>query len=637
MIIIMRGKSKLISAFSISLLTVAGGGAVANADEVQWSDWDVYTGFYNDDEYDVLAVGAEQDDLYPELIAFHVQVNGFIESYSYGGDLFDDAIGVYIDIDNDDQGDAIIVSNNEYLDEGEVGLTDVFYNNDFVDCYVDQYYYSDVYTFRMDMDCLPLGSQFGIQGFAVDGLWEETDVVPDFSFFTVNNNWEAGNTSQPNPEPTNPTQPMIDLPTAIIPTQQEVVRAGSAPDDLVGLSAEITESVVQLSCGNAAGTGFAIDIEPSQGMTDLGKETYLVTNQHVIAGCENSIVNGTDYFGNNFTAEVIAYDVTDDVAGLITSQNLPTLDWAGERPAVGWWVGAIGNPYELRGSLTTGNVSQVNADDLVVTAALNPGNSGGPVFDREGRVLGVATAIRVDSQNIGYAGSASLICDWLVDCTGNAWQVNVNEVAAVPSEVVVQGKSLVQSGEQVELTAELRDENGNPLTNQNVSVEMNLTGFGEITSETNSFNSQGRLPITIFFGEGEAGNASLSITVRQSGELIDTSSFDLTVTTEEVEDESQQISEAATSTGFWTSRTGNNVKVYAKNFIGQGKVQFFFNGEEIAWARPENLDDPKLRVITEGHMAGASYLVRDKDLRPGKNVFEIYLNGERVDRRVASR
>ena len=95
-------------------------------------------------------------------------------------------------------------------------------------------------------------------------------------------------------------------------------------------------------------------------------------------------------------------------------------------------------------------------------------------------------------------------------------------------------------------------------------------------------------------------------------------------------------SDAATSTGFWTKRNGNNVKIYAKNVIGMGKVQFFVNGEEIAWIRAEDLDDPKLRVITEGPMTGASYLVRDKDLRSGKNVFEIYVDGERVERRVAS-
>lgn len=98
----------------------------------------------------------------------------------------------------------------------------------------------------------------------------------------------------------------------------------------------------------------------------------------------------------------------------------------------------------------------------------------------------------------------------------------------------------------------------------------------------------------------------------------------------------EPASDAATSTGYWTKRNGDNVKIYAKNIIGLGKVQFFVNGEEIAWIRAADRTDPKLRVITEGHMKGASYLVRDKDLSPGKNVFEIYLDGERIERRIAS-
>lgn len=105
------------------------------------------------------------------------------------------------------------------------------------------------------------------------------------------------------------------------------------------------------------------------------------------------------------------------------------------------------------------------------------------------------------------------------------------------------------------------------------------------------------------------------------------------VVSEEVD---EPASDAATATGFWTKRNGNNVKIYAKNVIGLGKVQFFVNGEEIAWIRANDKSDRKLRVITEGPMTGASYLVRDKDLRSGKNVFEIYLNGERVERRIAS-
>ena len=85
------------------------------------------------------------------------------------------------------------------------------------------------------------------------------------------------------------------------------------------------------------------------------------------------------------------------------------------------------------------------------------------------------------------------------------------------------------------------------------------------------------------------------------------------------------------SFGVWTKKFGlDQGKMYAKNPIGQGKVQFFVNGKEIAWVRADDDTDRKLRKITEGPMAGVSYLVRTVDFVKGKNALEIYLDGKRV-------
>lgn len=75
----------------------------------------------------------------------------------------------------------------------------------------------------------------------------------------------------------------------------------------------------------------------------------------------------------------------------------------------------------------------------------------------------------------------------------------------------------------------------------------------------------------------------------------------------------------------WTSLKGDYVKVYAKNLIEAGKVQFFVSGREVAWVRAVDEANPKLRETN-----GFFYLVRSVDLLAGKNVFEIYLDGERV-------
>ena len=76
-------------------------------------------------------------------------------------------------------------------------------------------------------------------------------------------------------------------------------------------------------------------------------------------------------------------------------------------------------------------------------------------------------------------------------------------------------------------------------------------------------------------------------------------------------------------------RIGDTVRIFMIELVGIGKVQFFLNGREIAWVRAVDESDPKLRQ----HPSGV-YLVRTKDLVEGKNVIEVYLEGERI-RRVA--
>lgn len=75
----------------------------------------------------------------------------------------------------------------------------------------------------------------------------------------------------------------------------------------------------------------------------------------------------------------------------------------------------------------------------------------------------------------------------------------------------------------------------------------------------------------------------------------------------------------------WTSLKGDFVKVYAKNLVGAGKVQFLVNGVERAWIRAIDQSDPKLRRAN-----GFDYLVRSIRLTAGKNTFEVYRDGERV-------
>jgi subtilisin family serine protease len=135
-----------------------------------------------------------------------------------------------------------------------------------------------------------------------------------------------------------------------------------------------------------------------------------------------------------------------------------------------------------------------------------------------------------------------------------------------------------------------------------------------------------------------ASNATRPVIATRSGSSFE----DSTVTVPPVTDppSTQPVDGVDDSFSVWTVRLRdangnltNQAKLYAKNPIGAGKVQFYLNGREIAWIRAVDETDPKLRIVTEGPMAGIGYLVRTVNLQPGRNVLEIFVDNVR-ERRV---
>ncbi len=142
---------------------------------------------------------------------------------------------------------------------------------------------------------------------------------------------------------------------------------------------------------NSLGSGFIID-----------PDGYVVTNNHVIADADT--VEVVLFDDTTFEAEVIGTDPETDLALLKVEPTfrLPSTTWGDSNSVrVGDWVLAVGNPFGLGGSVTAGIVSargrNINAgpyDDFLQTdAAINRGNSGGPMFNLDGDVIGVNTAI----------------------------------------------------------------------------------------------------------------------------------------------------------------------------------------------------------------------------------------------------
>jgi serine protease Do len=161
--------------------------------------------------------------------------------------------------------------------------------------------------------------------------------------------------------------------------------------------------------GTSLGSGFIID--------PVG---YVVTNNHVIADADEITVILHD--DTNLKAEVVGRDTKTDIALLKvkTDKPLTAATWGdSDASRVGDWVLAIGNPFGLGGSVTAGILSarqrDINSgpyDDFLQTdASINRGNSGGPMFNMDGEVIGINTAIYSPSGGsigIGFAIPSSL-------------------------------------------------------------------------------------------------------------------------------------------------------------------------------------------------------------------------------------
>ena len=159
----------------------------------------------------------------------------------------------------------------------------------------------------------------------------------------------------------------------------------------------------------ALGSGFIID--PSG---------YIVTNNHVVQNADKVTVIFQD--NSEHPAKIIGRDTKTDLALLKIDapKPLPYVEWGdSDKSRIGDWVLAIGNPFGLGGTVTAGIVSarqrDINAgpyDDFLQTdAAINRGNSGGPMFDVDGKVIGINTAIFSPSGGsigIGFALPSSL-------------------------------------------------------------------------------------------------------------------------------------------------------------------------------------------------------------------------------------
>ena len=192
---------------------------------------------------------------------------------------------------------------------------------------------------------------------------------------------------------------------------------------------------------SALGSGFIID-----------KKGIVVTNNHVIQGAEDIIVrvNGD----KEYKAKVVGADPLSDIAVLQLETKetfVPVKFGDSDKARIGDWVIAIGNPFGLGGTVTSGIISARNRsiglsryEDYIQTdASINSGNSGGPLFDMNGDVIGINTAIlgRSGSIGIGFSipsNSAKIVIDQLIEFgeTKRGWLgVRIQDVTKEIAEI----------------------------------------------------------------------------------------------------------------------------------------------------------------------------------------------------------
>jgi S1-C subfamily serine protease len=182
---------------------------------------------------------------------------------------------------------------------------------------------------------------------------------------------------------------------------------------LADLYANVKDSVVLIQGDTNSGT-----VQGSGFVYNFAGRTVVLTNYHVVEGTSSLSVTFSD--GNGYSASVLGTDPYSDLA--VVSVNAPASEFkpiqivSSSTLRQGEQVIAIGNPYGLVGSLTTGVVSALGrtitedtaggyaiANIIQTSTPINPGNSGGPLLNAVGNVVGITTAIVSDSQGLGFA------------------------------------------------------------------------------------------------------------------------------------------------------------------------------------------------------------------------------------------
>jgi S1-C subfamily serine protease len=192
------------------------------------------------------------------------------------------------------------------------------------------------------------------------------------------------------------------------------------PRDINKLVNNTSRSTVSVFCDvpkkEGIGSAWAVSLEEAE--YSEYKQVY-ITNYHVIEDCigQEKYLTIARAYKKQVSARIITMDKKNDLAVLVSDLQVPVLKLAESPPYPGYWVMTAGSADAFEGSVSFGTVLNSTENEVLITANVSGGNSGGPLVDNEGNVIGT---VSWSSKVQQYNGAMSLdaMCNKILTCDG---------------------------------------------------------------------------------------------------------------------------------------------------------------------------------------------------------------------------
>lgn len=314
---------------------------------------------------------------------------------------------------------------------------------------------------------------------------------------------------------------------AVNPNQPSVVQnlTVNSASEVIDTVRRVEPAVVTVVTNDSGGSAFGRTIQASGSGVVISQDGHIITNNHVVEGANTVAVIYSD--GTRAEATIVGTDPLTDIAVLKVNGQVPAFVPFGDSSALqlGEWVIAIGSPLgNYRGSVTVGVVSGLNRkvdgtaqEDLVQTdAAINHGNSGGPLINLSGQIVGINTLVVRDS--VGGAPAEGL-----------GFAVPSNTVRSVAEQLIARGRieypfigiSYQEVTPQVAAELKLKTQNGVYITKVTPSSPASGAGLQEqdvVTSIDNKpINQENTLRSLLF--KYRVGD-TITLSVERGGQTL---------------------------------------------------------------------------------------------------------------------